>query len=57
MNKLSYFILIVSVVLFGCNDKIAQSADIEQQKAISGKSIYNFTVKDIDENDHRNYKY
>lgn len=51
MNKLSYFILIFSIALFGCNDKIAQSSDIAQQKGVSGKSIYDFTVKDIDEND------
>lgn len=51
MNKLSYFISIFSIALFGCNDKIAQSSDIAQQKGVSGKSIYDFTVKDIDEND------
>lgn len=51
MNKLSYFISIFTIVLFGCNDKIAQSSDIAQQKGVSGKSIYDFTVKDIDEND------
>lgn len=51
MNKLSYFILLLIISLLGCHDKIAQTADIQQQTEKTGQTIYDFTVKDIDEKD------
>lgn len=52
MNKLSFFILSTILIFISCNDKIAKPSDISLQTNIdSNTSIYQFEVKDIDEND------
>lgn len=49
MNKLSYFILSLTYICISCNDKIAQSKDIQEQENIENrKTIYDFTMDDID---------